>query len=107
MLSWIVLLASGILEAVWATALGKAEGFTKLWPSITFGVALLASMAGLAFAMRDISTGTAYAVWVGVGAALTVLYAMIFGGDGVSLVKVLLILGLVGCVVGLKLVDSH
>ncbi|HEV7812336.1 MAG TPA: multidrug efflux SMR transporter [Leifsonia sp.] len=106
-MSWIVLLASGILEAVWATALGKAEGFTKLWPSITFGVALLASMAGLAFAMRDISTGTAYAVWVGVGAALTVLYAMIFGGDGVSLVKVLLILGLVGCVVGLKLVDSH
>jgi quaternary ammonium compound-resistance protein SugE len=107
MLSWIVLLASGILEAVWATALGKAEGFTKLWPSITFGVALLASMAGLAFAMRDISTGTAYAVWVGVGAALTVLYAMVFGGDGVSLVKVLLILGLVGCVIGLKLVDSH
>lgn len=107
MLSWIVLFASGILEAVWATALGKAEGFTKLWPSITFGVALLASMAGLAFAMRDISTGTAYAVWVGVGAALTVLYAMVFGGDGVSLVKVLLILGLVGCVIGLKLVDSH
>jgi quaternary ammonium compound-resistance protein SugE len=107
MLSWIVLLASGILEAVWATALGKAEGFTKLWPSITFGFALLASMAGLAFAMRDISTGTAYAVWVGVGAALTVLYAMVFGGDGVSLVKVLLILGLVGCVIGLKLVDSH
>jgi quaternary ammonium compound-resistance protein SugE len=107
MLSWIVLLASGILEAVWATALGKAEGFTKLWPSITFGVALLASMAGLAFAMRDISTGTAYAVWVGVGAALTVLYAMVVGGDGVSLVKVLLILGLVGCVVGLKLADSH
>lgn len=107
MLSWIVLFASGILEAVWATALGKAEGFTKLWPSITFGVALLASMAGLAFAMRDISTGTAYAVWVGVGAALTVLYAMVFGGDGVSLLKVLLILGLVGCVIGLKLVDSH
>jgi quaternary ammonium compound-resistance protein SugE len=107
MLSWIVLLASGILEAVWATALGKTEGFTKLWPSIIFGVGLLASMAGLAFAMRDISTGTAYAVWVGVGAALTVLYAMVFGGEGVSLVKVLLILGLVGCVIGLKLVDSH
>ena len=106
-MSWIVLIASGVLEAVWATALGKAEGFTKLWPSVTFGVALLVSMAGLAFAMRDIPTGTAYAVWVGVGAALTVLYAMVFGDDGFSLVKVLLILGLVGCVVGLKLVDSH
>ncbi len=106
-MSWIVLIASGVLEAVWATALGKAEGFTKLWPSVTFGVALLVSMAGLAFAMRDIPTGTAYAVWVGVGAALTVLYAMVFGDDGFSLVKVLLILGLVGCVVGLKLVDAH
>jgi quaternary ammonium compound-resistance protein SugE len=105
-MSWIVLIVSGVLEAVWATALGKSEGFTKLWPSVVFGVALIASMGGLAFAMRDISTGTAYAVWVGIGAALTVAYAMIFGGEPASLVKVLLILGLVGCVVGLKLVDG-
>lgn len=107
-MSWIILIASGILEAVWATALGKSEGFTKLWPSVVFGVALVISMAGLAFAMRDISVGTAYAVWVGIGASLTVLYAMIFGGEPASLIKVLLILGLVGCIVGLKLVDgSH
>ena len=107
-MSWIVLILSGVLEAVWATALGKSEGFTKLWPSIVFGVGLLFSMAGLAFAMRDIPVGTAYAVWVGIGAALTVLYAMIFGGEAISVIKVLLILGLVGCVIGLKLVDgSH
>jgi quaternary ammonium compound-resistance protein SugE len=103
--SWIVLILSGVLEAVWATALGKSEGFTRLWPTVVFAGALLASMAGLAFAMREISTGTAYAVWVGIGAALTVLYAMVFGGDGFSLVKALLIVGLVGCVIGLKLVD--
>ncbi len=103
-MSWIVLILSGVLEAVWATALGKSAGFTRLWPSVVFGVALVASMAGLAYAMREISTGTAYAVWVGIGAALTVLYAMIFGGDGFSVVKLLLILGLVACVVGLKLV---
>jgi len=102
--SWIVLIVSGVLEAVWATALGMSAGFTRLWPSVVFGVALVASMAGLAYAMREISTGTAYAVWVGIGAALTVLYAMIFGGDGFSLLKLLLILGLVACVVGLKLV---
>jgi quaternary ammonium compound-resistance protein SugE len=100
-MSWAVLIASGVLEAVWATALGKAEGFTKLWPSVVFVVGLLASMAGLAFAMRTIPTGTAYAVWVGIGAALTV-----FGSEPASLVKILLILGLVGCVVGLKLVDG-
>ncbi|WP_026851796.1 DMT family transporter [Glaciibacter superstes] len=105
-MSWIILIISGVLEAVWATALGKSEGFTKLWPSVVFGVALIVSMAGLAFAMRDIPTGTAYAVWVGIGASLTVVYAMIFGGEAASLIKVLLILGLVGCIVGLKLVDG-
>ena len=103
-MSWIILIVSGVLEAVWATALGKSEGFTKLWPSVIFVAGLTASMAGLAFAMREISTGTAYAVWVGIGAALTVIYAMIFGGEPISIVKVLLIMGLVGCVVGLKIV---
>ncbi|MFX4270992.1 DMT family transporter [Propionibacteriaceae bacterium Y1685] len=105
-MSWIVLILSGVLEAVWATALGKTEGFSRLWPSVIFGVALTLSMVGLAVAMRDIPTGTAYAVWVGIGAALTVTYAMVFGGEEISIVKVLLIIGLVGCVVGLKLVDS-
>lgn len=107
-MSWVILVLSGLLEAVWATALGRSEGFTKLVPSIVFGVGIVASMAGLAFAMREIPIGTAYAVWVGIGAALTVGYAMVTGAETVSVVKVLLILGLVGCVVGLKLVgDAH
>lgn len=104
-MSWIILIVSGVLEAVWATALGKSEGFTKLWPSVIFGVALVVSMGGLAYAMRDISTGTAYAVWVGIGATLTVTYAMITGDEDFSLVRMLLLLGLVGCIVGLKLVS--
>lgn len=106
-MSWVILVLSGVLEAVWATALGKSEGFTKLWPTVVFGVALIASMGGLAYAMREISTGTAYAVWVGIGASLTVLYAMITGDESFSFVKMLLILGLVGCVVGLKLVGHE
>jgi quaternary ammonium compound-resistance protein SugE len=106
-MSWVILIVSGILEAVWATALGKSEGFTKLWPTVIFGVSLLLSMGGLAWAMRDISTGTAYAVWVGIGASLTVAYAMITGDESFSFVKMLLILGLVGCVVGLKLVGHE
>jgi quaternary ammonium compound-resistance protein SugE len=105
-MSWIILILSGVLEAVWATALGKSEGFTKLWPSVVFGVGLVLSMGGLAFAMRDIPTGTAYAVWVGIGAALTVVYAMFSGAEAVTLAKVLLILGLVACVVGLKVVSD-
>ncbi|MHC2999317.1 DMT family transporter [Microbacterium sp. HJ5] len=106
-MAWVILILSGILEAVWATALGKSEGFTKLWPTVIFGVSLLLSMGGLAWAMRDISTGTAYAVWVGIGASLTVAYAMITGDESFSIVKMLLILGLVGCVVGLKLVGHE
>lgn len=106
-MSWVILVLSGVLEAVWATALGKSEGFTKLGPTIVFGVALVASMGGLAWAMRDISTGTAYAVWVGIGAALTVAWAMITGDEDFSIVKTLLLLGLVGCVVGLKLVGGE
>ena len=104
--SWIVLIIAGVLEAVWATALGRSEGFTKLWPTVVFAVALVASMGGLAFALRDIPTGTGYAVWVGIGAALTVVWAMVTGAESVSLVKVLLVLGLVACIVGLKLVSD-
>ncbi|QBJ97215.1 multidrug efflux SMR transporter [Rhodococcus sp. ABRD24] len=101
-MAWIVLVVSGILEAVWATALGKSDGFTRLAPSVVFGVGLLLSMAGLAYAMRTLPTGTAYAIWVGIGASLTVAYAMVTGAESTSVVKILLILGIVGCVIGLK-----
>ena len=102
-MSWLVLILSGVLEAVWATALGKSEGFSRLVPSITFLVALAASMAGLAYAMRALPVGTAYAVWVGIGAVLTVAYAMITGTEAVSVAKVLLLGMIVAGVIGLKL----
>jgi quaternary ammonium compound-resistance protein SugE len=99
---WLVLIGSGVLEAVWATALGRTEAFTRLAPSVVFAVALAASMAGLAYAMRGLPVGTAYAVWVGIGAALTAGYAMWSGQEPVSVVRVLLLAGIVGCVIGLK-----
>ena len=102
-MSWLVLVVSGVLEAVWATALGRSEGFSRPVPSAVFGVALVLSMAGLAVAMRDLPTGTAYAVWVGIGAALTVAYGMATGAEPFSAVRVLLVAGVVGCVAGLKL----
>lgn len=106
MLSWIVLIVSGMFEAVWATALGKSEGFTKLWPTIIFAVACVISMAGLAYGLREIPTGTGYAVWVAVGASLTVIYGMVTGAEAVSMLKILLLLGIVACVIGLKLVSD-
>ena len=105
-MAWIVLVVSGVLEAVWATALGRAEGFTKLVPSLVFLVALVMSMAGLSYAVKSLPTGTAYAVWVGIGASLTVVYGMLSGTEPVSVAKVLLIAGLIACVVGLKLVHD-
>jgi len=100
--SWLVLVVSGLLEAVWATALGRSNGLRNLPATAVFAVAVVLSMVGLAYAMRTIPTGTAYAVWVGIGAALTVGYAMATGAEPASVVKVLLLLGIVGCVVGLK-----
>ena len=104
-MSWLILIASGVLEAVWASALSASHGLKRPRPVALFVVALAASMAGLAYAMTEIPTGTAYAVWVGVGAALTVGYAMATGSEPVSVVRVVLLLGIVACVVGLKVLD--
>ena len=100
---WLVLVLSGVLEAVWATALGRSEGFTRLAPTAVFAAALALSMGGLAYAMRGLPIGTAYAVWVGIGAALTAGYAMWSGQEPASVLRLLLLAGIVGCVVGLKL----
>jgi len=102
-MAWVVLVVAGVLESVWAVALGKTEGFTRLVPAVVFVAALVASMGGLAYAMRTLPIGTSYAVWVGIGAALTVAFSMVTGDETVSVAKVLLLLGLVGCIVGLKL----
>jgi quaternary ammonium compound-resistance protein SugE len=104
-MAWLVLVLSGVLEAVWATALGRSAGFTRLAPSVIFGVALVASMAGLAYAMRTLPVGTSYAVWVGIGAVLTVAYAIAVGEEPASILRVVFLLLIVGGVIGLKLVS--
>ena len=103
-MSWVILVLSGVLECVWATALGRSDGLSRIVPAIIFVGALTASMAGLAYAMREIPVGTAYAVWVGIGAALTVAYAMFTGEEPFSILRVVFLACIVGGVVGLKLV---
>ena len=105
-MSWLVLIASGVMESVWAIALGKSEGFARAGPTAVFAIALALSMLGLSFAVKTLPTGTAYAVWVGIGAALTVIYGMAAGSEPASLARILLIAGLVGCIIGLKLVGG-
>lgn len=106
-MAWLVLILSGTFEAVWATALDRIEGLGKPMPIVVFLVGMTISMVGLAYGMRQIPVGTAYAVWVGVGAITTLAYAMVTGAESVNIVKILLVLGIVGCVAGLKLVGEH
>jgi quaternary ammonium compound-resistance protein SugE len=103
---WIALLASAVLEAVWATALGESGGLSEPVPAVVFFVALAGSMFGLGWAAKHLPIGTAYAVWVGVGAALTVAYAMATGAESVSAGKLVFLTGIIAAVIGLKLV-SH
>jgi len=103
-MAWLVLVVSGGLEAVWATALGRSEGLTRVVPTVAFAVGLVLSMAGLAYAMRTLPTGTAYAVWVGIGATLTVVYAMVTGQESFSVLKALFLALIIGGVFGLKMV---
>ncbi len=85
----------------------KVERLSQVVPSIVFVAALILSMLGLSFALKTLPLGTSYAVWVGIGAMLTVVYGMLTGEESVSAVKVVLIAGLVACIVGLKAANGE
>ncbi|MDO4610938.1 multidrug efflux SMR transporter [Corynebacterium sp.] len=104
---WTVLIVSAVFEAVWAIALGKSEGFTKLVPVIVFFAGMLVSMGGLAYALRALPVGTAYAVWVGIGATLTVVWSIATGQEGITPLKAVFIAMIIGGIIGLKAVSAH
>ncbi|XVV14471.1 DMT family transporter [Actinoplanes sp. CA-131856] len=101
-MAWLVLVVSGMLEAVWAIALDRSAGFTRLVPSVVFAVGLLLSMAGLGYALRTIPVGTGYAVWVGIGAVLTAVVGILALGESASLPRVLSLLLVIAGIIGLK-----
>ena len=106
-MSWLILLLSGALEAVWAASLHRAfqaSGRQRLAPAALFLVSVAASTGGLAIAMQSIPTGTAYAVWVGVGVVLTSANAMVTRVERPTAARLLLLSGIAVCVVGLKVV---
>lgn len=107
-MSWIILILSGALEAVWAAALHhtfQRRGLARILPLAIFLAAIAASTGGLAFAMQTIPTGTAYAVWVGVGVVLTSAYAIVTKVERPTAARLLLLSGIAVCVVGLKVVS--
>jgi quaternary ammonium compound-resistance protein SugE len=106
-MSWLILILSGALEAVWAAALHRsfqATGRRRIMPAALFLVSVAASTGGLAIAMQTIPTGTAYAVWVGVGVVLTSAYAIATRVERPTAARLLLLSGIAACVVGLKVV---
>lgn len=105
-MAWTVLIVSGMFEAVWATALSKSEGFTRLVPSIVFFIGAAISMGGLGWALKSIPVGSGYAVWVGIGAVTTALWAFATGAESATMLKIVFLIGIIGCVIGLQLVSA-
>jgi quaternary ammonium compound-resistance protein SugE len=102
-MAWIVLVVSGVLEAVWAAAMASSHGFTRPRPTAVFAVTIILSMAGLAYALRTIPVGTGYAIWVGIGAAGTALYGMAALNEPATAARLCCLALIVSGVVGLKL----
>lgn len=105
-MNWLSLFLAGILEIVWAIGLKQSEGFTKLVPSAWTLMAMIGSFVLLASAMRTLPMGTAYAVWVGIGAVGTVIAGMVWFSEPKDLIRIAFVLLIVVGIVGLKLTAS-
>ena len=106
-MAWLLLIVAGGLEVAWASLLPETEGFRRLWPTLAFGLALTASMVLLAIAVRTLPIGTAYAVWVGIGAVGTVLFGIVVRGESTSPANLLALGVLVAGIVAVKLTAVH
>lgn len=103
---WFILIVAGLLEVCWATALKSTAGFTRPWPTLFFVTTLAGSMFLLGLAVRSIPVGTAYAVWVGIGAAGTAIAAMMLHGEIMTLARGIFLTLLIVSIVGLKLTTA-
>jgi len=102
-MAWLLLMVAGILEVGWAIGLKYTQGFTRLWPSVWTVVAMVISMGLLGIATKSLPIGTAYSVWVGVGAVGTVLFGVLFFGEPASAARMLSVALIVVGIIGLKL----
>lgn len=105
-MAWLYLFVAGLMEVAWAVGLKYTEGFTRLWPTVWTGAALVLSMALLAASIRTLPLGTAYAVWTGIGAVGTAALGVVLFGESVSPARVACIALVVAGLVGLKLTSS-
>lgn len=101
--AWLMLVIAGLLEVGWALGLKQSDGFTRLWPSVLTILGALGSFWLLSLAMKDLPVGTAYAVWVGIGAVGTAILAVFLFGEPVNAMRVAGIALIIGGIVALKL----
>jgi quaternary ammonium compound-resistance protein SugE len=102
-MAWIVLFVAGLLEIAWAVGLKYTEGFTRLWPSVATGVAVVGSMGLLGVAIRTLPLGTAYAIWTGIGTVGTAVLGILLFREPASVIRLVCITLIVTGIVGLKL----
>lgn len=102
-MNWVILFVAGLLEIGWAIGLKYTDGFTRFWPTLGTVAAMVASLVLLGIAMRTLPVGTAYAVWVGVGAVGTALLGIVLLGEAVNAARIFSLGLIVAGIVGLKL----
>ncbi|MFI6641578.1 DMT family transporter [Streptomyces sp. NPDC050504] len=106
-MAWVLLAVAGLLEVGWSIGMKYTEGFTRLWPSVFTGIGIVASMVLLAQAAKTLPIGTAYGVWVGIGAAGAAVLGMMLLGEPATAARIFFICLLLVAVVGLKLTSGH
>jgi quaternary ammonium compound-resistance protein SugE len=104
-MAWVILVVAGLFEIGWAVGLKYTHGFTRLWPSVWTVLAMVMSLGLLGTALKSLPLGTAYAVWVGVGAVGTVLFGILLLGESASVTRLVSVGLIVAGIIGLK-VDS-
>ena len=102
-MNWLILFVAGLFEVAWAIGLKYTDGFTRLWPSVGTVLAMVASVVLLGIAMKTLPVGTAYAVWVGIGAVGTAVLGIVLLGDAANAGRIVSLALIVAGVVGLKL----
>ncbi|MEU9605260.1 multidrug efflux SMR transporter [Streptomyces sp. NPDC048057] len=106
-MAWVLLIVAGVLEVGWSIGMKFTEGFTKLWPSVFTGLGIVASMILLAQATKTLPIGTAYGVWVGIGAAGAAIVGMVALNEPVTAARIFFVSLLLVAVVGLKATSGH
>ncbi|MEE4546569.1 multidrug efflux SMR transporter [Streptomyces sp. V4-01] len=106
-MAWILIVAAGLLEVAWSIGMKYTEGFSRLWPSVFTAAGIVASMLLLSRAARSLPIGTAYGVWVGIGAAGAALVGMLLLGEPATAARIFFVALLLVAVVGLKATSGH